>query len=175
MLFRSGDKNEYVIPREVFGTYEEFFRDDYVTNPGLQNAMIAYFQEFRKNTDKESIAQILDKRENNMLRVMVNSEYMVPCVKEETDAEVSIAHHFIDVTEQVTHKDGEQVIAIPAFTDGFEMDKCYKGQYENMLYSYKELVEAIEELGASGAIFNPLGISYFIPLETLKKIEKDFC
>ena len=170
-----GDKNEYVIPREVFGTYEEFFRDDYVTNPGLQNAMIAYFQEFRKNTDKESIAQILDKRENNMLRVMVNSEYMVPCVKEETDAEVSIAHHFIDVTEQVTHKDGEQVIAIPALTDGFEMDKCYKGQYENMLYSYKELVEAIEELGASGAIFNPLGISYFIPLETLKKIEKDFC
>ena len=54
------------------------------------------------------------------------------------------------------------------------MDKCYKGQYENMLYSYKELVAAIEELGASGAIFNPLGVSYFIPLETLKKIEKDF-
>ena len=43
-----------------------------------------------------------------------------------------------------------------------------------MLYSYRELVAAIEELGASGAIFNPLGVSYFIPLETLKKIEKDF-
>ena len=169
-----GDKNVYVIPREEFGTYEDFFREDYVSNPGLQNAMIAYFQEFRKNTDKTSIAQILDKRENQMLRVMVNSEFMVPCVKEETEEEVSIAHHFIDVAEQVSHKDGEQVIAIPAFTDGFEMDKCYKGQYENMLYSYKELVAAIEELGASGAIFNPLGISYFIPLETLKKIEKDF-
>ena len=161
-----GDKNVYVIPREEFGTYEDFFREDYVSNPGLQNAMIAYFQEFRKNTDKTSIAQIL--------RVMVNSEFMVPCVKEETEEEVSIAHHFIDVTEQVSHKDGEQVIAIPAFTDGFEMEKCYKGQYENMLYSYKELVAAIEELGASGAIFNPLGVSYFIPLETLKKIEKDF-
>ena len=78
--------------------------------------MIAYFQEFRKNTDKTSIAQILDKRENQMLRVMVNSEFMVPCVKEETEEEVSIAHHFIDVTEQVSHKDGEQVIANPAFT-----------------------------------------------------------
>ena len=173
-MYRNGYKNVYVIPREEFGTYEDFFREDYVSNPGLQNAMIAYFQEFRKNTDKTSIAQILDKRENQMLRVMVNSEFMVPCVKEETEEEVSIAHHFIDVTEQVSHKDGEQVIAIPAFTDGFEMDKCYKGQYENMLYSYKELVAAIEELGASGAIFNPLGISYFIPLETLKKIEKDF-
>ena len=173
-MYRNGDKNVYVIPREEFGTYEDFFREDYVSNPGLQNAMIAYFQEFRKNTDKTSIAQILDKRENQMLRVMVNSEFMVPCVKEETEEEVSIAHHFIDVTEQVSHKDGEQVIAIPAFTDGFEMEKCYKGQYENMLYSYKELVAAIEELGASGAIFNPLGVSYFIPLETLKKIEKDF-
>ena len=88
--------------------------------------------------------------------------------------EVSIAHHFIDVTDRLEHKEDEQVIAIPAFTDGFEMDKCYKGQYENMLYTYKELVEAIDELGASGAIFNPLGISYYIPLETLKKIEKDF-
>ena len=32
--------------------------------------------------------------------------------KEETEEEVSIAHHFIDATEQVSHKDGEQVIAI---------------------------------------------------------------
>lgn len=169
-----GDKLEYVIPREAFGTYDEFFRDDYVTNPGLQNTMISYFQEFRKNTDKDTIKELLDKRENAMLNAMVNSEYMVPCVKEETEEEVSIAHHFIDVTDRVKHKEDEQVIAIPAFTDGFEMDKCYKGQYENMLYTYKELVEAIDELGASGAIFNPLGISYYIPLETLKKIEKDF-
>ena len=169
-----GDKLEYVIPREAFGTYDEFFRDDYVTNPGLQNTMISYFQEFRKNTDKDTIKELLDKRENAMLNAMVNSEYMVPCVKEETEEEVSIAHHFIDVTDRVKHKEDEQVIAIPAFTDGFEMDKCYKVQYENMLYTYKELVEAIDELGASGAIFNPLGISYYIPLETLKKIEKDF-
>ena len=76
-----GDKNVYVIAREEFGTYEDFFREDYVSNPGLQNAMIAYFQEFRKNTDKTSIAQILDKRESDVARVMVNSEFMVPCVK----------------------------------------------------------------------------------------------
>ena len=165
-----GDKNVYVIPREEFGTYEDFFREDYVSNPGLQNAMIAYFQEFRKNTDKTSIAQILDKRENQMLRVMVNSEFMVPCVKEETEEEVSIAHHFIDVTEQVSHKDGEQVIAIPAFTDGFEMDKCYEGHHENMLYQYDELVNLVEELGASGVIINCLGISYYMKLELMHKI-----
>ena len=95
--------------------------------------------------------------------------------EEETEEEVEISHHFIDITDRVTEKEeGEHVIAIPVFTDGFEMDKCYKGQYENMLYTYKELVGVIDELGASGAIFNPLGISYYIPLETLKKIEKDF-
>ena len=72
-----GDKLEYVIPREAFGTYHDFFRDDYVTNPGLQNTMISYFQEFRKNTDKDTIKELLDKRENAMLNAMVNSEYMV--------------------------------------------------------------------------------------------------
>lgn len=30
-----------------------------------------------------------------MLNAMVNSEYMVPCVKEETEEEVSIAHHLL--------------------------------------------------------------------------------
>ena len=58
--------------------------------------------------------------------------------------------------------------------DVFVSDMFNLYKYENMLYTYKELVEAIDELGASGAIFNPLGISYYIPLETLKKIEKDF-
>lgn len=40
--------------------------------------MISYFQEFRKNTDKDTIKELLDKRENAMLNAMVNSEYMVP-------------------------------------------------------------------------------------------------
>ena len=66
-----------------------------MTNPGLQNTMISYFQEFRKNTDKDTIKELLDKRENAMLNAMVNSEYMVPCVKEETEEEVSIAHHLL--------------------------------------------------------------------------------
>lgn len=166
-----GDKKMYSIPREDFAAYDEFFDDEYITNPGFQNAMISYFQEFRKKST-EGIGDILSTRESLMLASMKNAEFMVPCVKEETDDEISIAHHFIDVTERVEHKEGEQVIAIPAFTDGFEMDKCYEGHYENMLYTFSELVNSVDELSASGVIFNALGISYFMPIDTLKKIAK---
>ena len=51
-----------------------------------------------------------------------------------------------------------------------EMDKCYEGHHENMLYQYDELVNLVEELGASGVIINCLGISYYMKLELMHKI-----
>ena len=108
-----------------------------------------------------------------MIDMMLNAEYMVRCVKEETEEEVEISHHFIDITDRVTEKEeGEHVIAIPVFTDGFEMDKCYEGHHENMLYKFDELVSLMDELGASGIIINCLGISYFMRTALMKKILK---
>ena len=93
--------------------------------------------------------------------------------EEETEEEVEISHHFIDITDRVTEKEeGEHVIAIPVFTDGFEMDKCYEGHHENMLYKFNELVSLMDELGASGIIINCLGISYFMRTALMKKILK---
>ena len=37
------------ISREEIATYDMFFKDEYVTNPALQNALISFFQEFRKD------------------------------------------------------------------------------------------------------------------------------
>ena len=95
---------------------------------------------------------------------------MVPCVKQENGDEVEISFQYIDITERVESKDGEPVIAIPAFTDGFEMDKCFPGQYENMLCTFDELIDTINELGASGMIINALGISQYMDTDTLKNI-----
>ena len=143
-----------------------------MTNPGLQRAMIEFFQEFRKNTAADAgREEILKKREDAMIRTMIHAEYMVPCIKEETEDMVEISHPFIDLTDRIQDKEeGERVIAIPAFTDGFEMDKCYEGHHENMLYQYDELVNLVEELGASGVIINCLGISYYMKLELMHKI-----
>lgn len=170
--FIDGKCEPFVVGKEELYVYEQFFNDEYMTNPGLQRAMIEFFQEFRKDTAMDSgREQILKKREDAMLRTMLHGEYMVPCVKEETADTVEIAHPFIDLTDRIKDKEeGERVIAIPAFTDGFEMDKCYEGHHENMLYQYDELVNLVEELGASGMVINCLGISYYMKLELMQKV-----
>lgn len=39
-----------------------------------------------------------------------------------------------------------------------------------MLYKFSELVELVDELGASGIIINCLGISYYMKASIMKKI-----
>lgn len=170
--FMDGKEEPFTVEREELYVYEEFFSDDYITNPGLEAAMIDFFQEFRKEAPKAQREDMLKRREDQMIDAMRNAEYMVPCVKEEHDNEVEISHPFIDLTDRVSDKkEGEQVIAVPVFTDGFELDKCYEGHHENMLYQYDELVKLIEELGASGILINCLGVSYYMNQALMKKIQ----
>lgn len=170
--FTDGKCEPFVVAKEDLYEFEDFFSEEYMTNPGLQRTMIEFFQEFRKKSVVDSgREQILKKREEAMLHTMLHAEYMVPCIKEESEEVVEISHPFIDLTDRIQDKEeGERIIAIPAFTDGFEMDKCYEGHHENMLYQYDELVNLVEELGASGIIINCLGISYYMKLELMKKV-----
>ena len=106
-----------------------------------------------------------------MIQQLLVGEFMVPCIKEENENEIEISHPYIDLTDRVTDKqEGEQVIAVPVFTDGYEMDKCYEGHHENMLYKFTELKDLTEELGASGIIINCLGISYYMDNKTIAKV-----
>lgn len=167
--FTDGRDNMLIVPREEIATYDKFFKDDYVTNPGLQSALLAFFQEFRKPVAVGKSA-ILATKESELRIALRNAEYMVPCTKEETEDSVSIAHPYVDITDRVSHKEGEQVLALPVFTDGFELDKCYTDKHENMLYTYMELLKSVKEIGASGIVVNPLGVSYFVPADIMKKI-----
>ena len=168
--FIDGKSEAYVLPREAFYDYEEFFGADYMTNPAMEQSMIEFFQELRKDGSMDGRKEQVKNIEGIMTEAFKNSEFMVPCTKEENEEEVEIAHPFIDVTERVAHEDGQQMIAIPAFTDGYEMDKCYEGQHENMLYTFAELTDLVTELGAAGIIINALGISYFMPVDVMKSI-----
>lgn len=170
--FIDGKCEPFVVEKEELFAYEDFFHEDYMMNPGLQRRMIEFFQEFRKESPLDSNKeQILKKREDEMIRAIINAEYMVPCIKEKTEETVEISHPFVDLTDKITDKEeGERVIAVPVFSDGFELDKCYEGHHENMLYRYEELVNLMDELGASGIIINCLGISYYMKLELMKKI-----
>lgn len=174
--FVSGNGTPFIVAREEIYPYEKFMKEDYITNPALSQSMIALFQETRKTSKvepgapEEAFRQMLEKREKEFITAVKNAEYMVPCVKQENGDEVEISFQYIDITERVESKDGEPVIAIPAFTDGFEMDKCFPGQYENMLCTFDELIDTINELGASGMIINALGISQYMDTDTLKNI-----
>ena len=84
--------------------------------------------------------------------------------------EIEISFQYLDVTEQIGSDNGEKVIAIPVFTDGFEMNKCYPGKTEDMLCTFDELVATVVELGASGIIINALGISHYMSVKTLEAL-----
>ena len=157
---------------EIYG-HELFYNDDYITNPAFQEAMISFFQEFRKYDEYEINGPVVQKREEKMIRELINAEFMVPCIKTETEEEVEISHPYIDMSQRIESEDGKPVIAIPAFTDGYELEKCYEGKSETMLYSFKELTDLIKELGANGIVFNFLGISYYMEKAVAKRIVKD--
>lgn len=184
-MYRNGYKNirfvggsslPFVAAREELYSYEQFMSDDYVTNPALSQAMIALFQETGKTfqveegAPAEAFKEMLQKREKEFVTAVKNAEYMVPCVKKENGDEVELSFQYMDITEHAAHEEGESVIAIPAFTDGFEMNKCYPDKYENMLCTFNELLNTVKELGASGIIINPLGIGHYMPLATMEML-----
>lgn len=171
IFFIDGKSEPFIVEREELYSYDEYFKDDYITNPGLESAMISYFQEVRKHALLEERVELIKTREETMVQQLLVGEFMVPCIKEENENEIEISHPYIDLTDRVTDKqEGEQVIAVPVFTDGYEMDKCYEDHHENMLYKFTELKDLTEELGASGIIINCLGISYYMDNKTIAKV-----
>lgn len=170
--FMDGVHEPLIVEKEEVYPYEDFYGEDTILNPGLEASMIDFFQEFRKKASLANREQILKKREDVMLDMIKNAEYMVPCIKTETEEEVEIQHPYIDLTGKISPSEGEdKVIAIPAFTDGYELNKCYEGHHEDMLYKYDELVSLVDELGASGIIINALGISYYLRKDLFAKIK----
>lgn len=168
--FIDGKSVPFVVKREELYSYNEFFKDEYITNPALQQTMISFFQEFRKEAGIDLRINMMESRQEKMFKNILNAEFMVPCTKVETDDEVEISHPYIDLSDRIETKDGKPVIAIPAFTDGFELDKCYIGKNETMLYSMKELSDLVDELEASGIVINCLGISYYMEKADIKKL-----
>ena len=45
--FTDGKGEPFVVAKEDLYSFEDFFNEEYMTNPGLQRAMIEFFQEFR--------------------------------------------------------------------------------------------------------------------------------
>ncbi len=172
VIFADGTEVMFKVSREEIYPYENYYADDYIMNPDLQAAMIDYFQESRKNLPKEQVAELLAKREEKMFKVMMDAEFIVPCLKEETEDSIEVAHPFIDLAKE---RDSETpIIAIPAFTDGFEMNKCYGDHRDNVMYKFGGLVELVQEVEANGVVINYMGERFFMDLNMLKTVYEKY-
>ncbi len=172
VIFADGTDIMFKVGREEIYAYDEYYDDEYVMNPAFQSAMIDYFQESRKDQPKEERMEMLTLRESKMFSVMKNSEFIVPCLTNETEEEVEISYPFIDLAKERGSE--ESIIAVPTFTDGFEMNKCYGDHRDNMLYKFEDLIGLVEELGASGIVINYMGEKFYMDMEMLKKVDAEF-
>lgn len=163
------------VAREDLYPYNSFFKDDYVTNPGLQAALIRNIQENARQGAAGKNPEYLKKLRYELNVQYQNAEFMVPCAKIETEDEIQFAHPPIDITKDFPDaaREGKQVIAIPVFTDGFELEKCYTGQHETMLYNIKQLRDLLTELGVDGFVLNYLGQKCFLDREFLKVLSEE--
>lgn len=169
--FIDGKSEAYTVSREQLYAYDEYFDDKYVSNPALQSTMLDYFQELRKDDAHKTREDILVRCENAIILALKATEFMIPCQKEEDEEEVTISYPFVDLTGKLSdHDESEKIIAVPVFTDGFELNKCFEGHHETMLYKYDELIDMVKELDASGIVINPLGISFFLSLDMMKEM-----
>lgn len=161
----------FVTRREDFAAYEDFYGDDYITNPGLQAALIRYFQEAERSGDADKNQELIGQMRAELDEQYMHAEYMAPCAKIETEDEITFVHPPIDLTAEIVgNSEGKKVVAIPVFTDGFEMDKCFTGERENMVYNIHELKELIEEIGVDGFVLNYMGQRIFMNLDMIAEL-----
>lgn len=171
--FIDGKSKPFIVEREDLYSYELFYSDEYMTNPACSAAMIDYFQELRKQAPAKERINMLKKREDYMFQTMLESEFVVPCIKKESEDEIEIQLPFVDVTQRVEQKqEDEKVLALPVFTDAYEMNKCYKDHQEHMIYQFRDLVKLINELNLPGIIINCLGISFFMRKNVIKQVAR---
>ena len=178
-MYRNGAKNirfvgdvseHYTIAREKFYEYDELMSEDFVSNPALQSTMINFFQEFKRDVEADIKDKLLATREDKMINAFVNADYLVPYTSSQNGDVTEIEHPFVDLTNLTSEFPKDEFVAgLPVFTDGIELEKCYPDSKENMLYSFDELISSIEDVGAHGIVVNPVGISYFVSLDMLKK------
>ena len=71
--FIDGRDNMLTISREEIATYDMFFKDEYVTNPALQNALISFFQEFRKDKVDDN-SPVLASKETDLKVALRNAD-----------------------------------------------------------------------------------------------------
>ncbi|MGM9949235.1 MAG: enhanced serine sensitivity protein SseB C-terminal domain-containing protein [Lysinibacillus sp.] len=147
-----------------------------VTNPGLQYAMILFFQTMnaRQHTpDKQKLLLTLEAR---MLDEIIGARYLVPMqlLKQEPsvpDEQGNTALRQGDRIQFAVLEGEENSTWLPAFTDWFEFEKVYdKALWSSNVATYEDLLALSSSM--TGIVLNPQGIGFRINASNRTHIEK---
>ncbi|MCT2194294.1 SseB family protein [Paenibacillus sp. p3-SID1389] len=147
-----------------------------VTNPGLQRAMIRFFQTLHAPTgDPEARGQQLNALEAEMLDEILQAKFLVPMQVKESDASPADEHGMKTLKQGtilqfgvLSAKDGSAWL--PAFTDWPEFEKVYdKTAWSSNIASYDDLLTVSGNL--EGVVINCRGISLQIDAKNRERIE----
>ena len=147
-----------------------------VTNPGLQHAMIVFFQTLwsRQHTpDKQNLLLTLEAR---MLDEIIGARYLVPMqlLKQEPsvpDEQGKTTLRQGDRIQFAVLEGEEDSTWLPAFTDWYEFEKVYdKELWSSNIATYADLL--VFSSSMTGVVLNPRGLSFRIGASNKAHIKK---
>lgn len=146
-----------------------------VTNPGLQHAMIGFFQNLYARPRTEESKPRLNAMEARMLDEALRAKYLVPMQLNEREPSVPDEQGTktlrAGTTLQFAQLMAEDDTAwLPAFTDWAEFDKLYDRQtWSGNIAAYDDLLALSARM--DGIVVNAKGISFRINAKSREAIE----
>lgn len=166
------DRDELLPPPDWSGTPEISIP---VTNPGLQHALIRFFQEMNSGRNFEGKQQLLRELEGQMLDEVLRAKYLLPMQlteKEPADPDGQGRKTLKEGTViQFAVLGGEgDTTWLPVFTDWTEFDKAYdKTVWSSNIVSYDDLLALSDNM--DGVVINYRGIPLRLDEKNKQRIE----
>lgn len=147
-----------------------------VTNPGLQRALMKFFQSLHApSRSQEAKEQLLNGLEAQMLDEVLQARYLVPMQLQEANPSTADAEGRKTLKEGTVIQFGvlsaeDESSWLPAFTDWPEFEKVYdKTVWSSNIASYEDLLAVSDNM--SGIVINCRGVALRIDPGNRERIE----
>lgn len=147
-----------------------------VTNPGLQRALMKFFQNLHAPSgSQEAKEQLLNGLEAQMLDEVLQARYLIPMQLQEANPSTADAEGRKTLNEGTVLQFGvlsaeDESSWLPAFTDWFEFEKVYdKTIWSSNIATYEDLITISANM--SGVVINCQGVALRIDPGNRERIE----
>lgn len=166
------DRDELLPPPDFSDTPEISIP---VTNPGLQHALISFFQTMSSGQSFEGKQQLLQHLEGRMLDEVIQAKYLLPMQLKEQSPSTPNEQGMTTLKEgTILHfavlGGKEDSSWLPVFTDWLEFEKAYdKTVWSSNIVTYEDMIALSESM--DGIVVNYRGIPLQIDDKNKQRIE----